>query len=48
MSNETDESKRVAYRDGFNEGYKKGYEKGFEEGVLKKPNARTRAYRCSS
>jgi hypothetical protein len=35
VSNETDESRRVAYRDGFNEGYKKGYEKGFEEGVEK-------------
>jgi hypothetical protein len=35
MSNETDESRRVAYKDGFNEGYKKGYEKGFEEGLEK-------------
>ena len=35
LASETDENRRVAYRDGFNEGYKKGYEKGFEEGVEK-------------
>ena len=35
MSSEADETKRVAYKDGFNEGYKKGYEKGFEEGLEK-------------
>ncbi len=35
MSSETDETRRVAYKDGFNEGYKKGYEKGFEEGLEK-------------
>jgi len=35
LFDETDETKRVAYRDGFNEGYKKGYEKGFEEGIEK-------------
>jgi len=35
LSNETDETRRVAYRDGFNEGYRKGYEKGYEEGVEK-------------
>ena len=35
MSDETDETRRGAYRDGFNEGYKKGYEKGFDEGLEK-------------
>ena len=35
MLDETDENRRVAYRDGFNEGYRKGYEKGFEEGTEK-------------
>jgi len=35
LSNETDETRRVAYRDGFNEGYRKGYEKGFDEGLEK-------------
>jgi len=35
LSNETDETRRTAYRDGFNEGYKKGYEKGFDEGLEK-------------
>jgi len=35
LSNETDETRRVAYRDGFNEGYRKGYEKGYEEGLEK-------------
>ena len=35
MENETDETRRIAYKDGYNEGYKKGYEKGFEEGEEK-------------
>ena len=35
MENETDETRRMAYKDGYNEGYKKGYEKGFEEGEEK-------------
>ncbi len=35
MSDKTDETRRMAYRDGFNEGYKKGYEKGFDEGQEK-------------
>jgi len=35
LSNETDETRRAAYRDGFNEGYKKGYEKGLDEGLEK-------------
>ena len=35
MSDETDEPRRVAYRDGFNEGYRKGYEKGYDEGQEK-------------
>jgi len=35
LSSDADETRRVAYRDGFNEGYKKGYEKGFEEGLEK-------------
>jgi hypothetical protein len=30
---ETDESKRTAYKDGFNEGYRKGYKKGLDEGL---------------
>ncbi len=44
MSNEADESRRVAYRDGFNEGYKKGYEKGFEEGVEKTKHKNTQTF----
>jgi len=35
LENETDETRRIAYKDGYNEGYKKGYEKGFEEGEEK-------------
>ncbi|HKZ95319.1 MAG TPA: hypothetical protein VJ249_12190 [Candidatus Bathyarchaeia archaeon] len=35
MENETDETRRIAYKDGYNEGYKRGYEKGYEEGVEK-------------
>jgi hypothetical protein len=35
LENETDETRRMAYKDGYNEGYKKGYEKGFEEGEEK-------------
>jgi len=35
LSDETEEAKRVGYRNGFNEGYKKGYEKGFDEGYEK-------------
>jgi len=35
LSDETDEPRRVAYRDGYSEGYRKGYEKGLEEGVEK-------------
>jgi ribosomal protein S27E len=35
LENETDETRRVAYKNGYNEGYKKGYEKGFEEGMEK-------------
>jgi hypothetical protein len=35
LENETDETRRTAYKDGYNEGYKKGYEKGFEEGMEK-------------
>jgi hypothetical protein len=30
---ETDESRRRAYRAGFNEGYRKGYKKGLDEGL---------------
>lgn len=33
MSNETDKSRRSAFRNGFNEGYRKGYKKGLDEGL---------------
>jgi len=35
LSDETEEAKRLGYRNGFNDGYKKGYEKGFDEGYEK-------------
>jgi len=35
LSDETEEAKRIGYKNGFNEGYKKGYEKGFDEGYDK-------------
>jgi len=35
MEPETDETRRIAYKDGYNEGYKRGYEKGYEEGTEK-------------
>jgi hypothetical protein len=35
LSDETEEARRLGYKNGFNEGYKKGYEKGFDEGYEK-------------
>ncbi len=35
MENETDETRRIAYKEGYSEGYKRGYEKGLQEGTEK-------------
>jgi len=35
LSDETEEARRLGYKNGYNEGYKKGYEKGFDEGYEK-------------
>jgi hypothetical protein len=44
MENETDETRRIAYKDGYNEGYKRGYEKGLEEGTEKSKRKHTRTH----
>jgi len=33
LSEDNDEAKHLAYRQGFNDGYRKGYDRGLEEGL---------------